>query len=67
MMGFVSSTAGRRLRYSPLVIGLILVLLLVIVPPVIYLIRSSLHETNFDGSFGELTWRYYSALIENRA
>jgi iron(III) transport system permease protein len=61
----VSGTAGRRLRYSPLVIGLILVLLLVIVPPVIYLIRSSLHETNFDGSFGELTLRYYSALIEN--
>jgi len=64
-MGFVSSTAGRRLRYSPLVIGLILVLLLGIVPPVIYLIRSSLHETNFDGSFGELTLRYYGALIEN--
>jgi iron(III) transport system permease protein len=66
MMGYVSSSAaGRRLRYSPLVIGLILVLLLIIVPPVIYLIRSSLHETNFDGSFGELTLRYYSALIEN--
>jgi len=56
---------GRRLRYSPLVIGLALVLLVIIVPPVIYLIRSSLHETNFDGSFGDLTLRYYSALIEN--
>ena len=61
----ISSPTGRRLRYSPLVIGLTLVLLLVIVPPVIYLIRSSLHETNFDGSFGELTLRYYGALIEN--
>ena len=56
---------GRRLRYSPLVIGLVLILLVVIVPPVIYLIRSSLHETNFDGSFGALTLRYYRGLIEN--
>ena len=55
----------RRIRYSPLVIGLTLILLLVIVPPVIYLIRSSLHETNFDGSFGAPTLRYYSAIVEN--
>jgi iron(III) transport system permease protein len=61
----IASTTPRRLRYSPLVIGLALVLLLVIVPPVIYLIRSSLHQTNFDGSFGALTLRYYRALIEN--
>jgi len=60
-----SSTRARRIRYSPLVLGLILILLLVIVPPVIYLVRSSLHETNFDGSFGVLTLRYYRALIEN--
>ena len=52
-----SSTAGRRFRYSPLVLGLTAFLLLIIVPPVIYLIRSSLHETNFDGSFGALTLR----------
>jgi iron(III) transport system permease protein len=58
-------TTGGRFRYSPLVIGLALVLLVIIVPPVIYLIRSSLHETNFDGSFGDLTLRYYGALIEN--
>jgi iron(III) transport system permease protein len=58
-------TTARRFRYSPLVIGLALVLLIIIVPPVIYLIRSSLHETNFDGSFGDLTLRYYRALIEN--
>ena len=60
-----ASARVRRFRYSPLVIGLILILLLVIVPPVIYLIRSSLHETNFDGSFGALTLRYYSAIVEN--
>lgn len=61
----IASSAPRRFRLSPIVIGLVLVLLLVIVPPVIYLIRSSLHETNFDGSFGALTLRYYRALIEN--
>ena len=60
-----SGAIVRRVRYSPLVIGLILILLLIIVPPVIYLIRSSLHETNFDGSFGALTLRYYSGIVEN--
>src|SRR5215510_3517657 len=60
-----SSIAGRRFRISPIVIGLVLVLLLVIVPPVIFLIRSSLHETNFDGSFGALTLRYYRAIVES--
>ncbi len=60
-----ASASGRRFRFSPVVLGLILFLLVIIVPPVIYLIRSSLHETNFDGSFGALTVRYYRALIEN--
>ena len=60
-----AGTAARRFRFSPLVLGLTLFLLLIIVPPVIYLIRSSLHETNFDGSFGALTVGYYRALIEN--
>src|SRR5882672_6158981 len=61
----VVSPASRRMRFSPLVLGLISVLLLVIVPPVIFLIQSSLHETNFDGSFGDLTLRYYRELVEN--
>ena len=49
---------------SPLVLGLILVLAALILPPVIYLIRSSVQEINFDGSFGALTLRHYQALIE---
>jgi len=61
----VVSPASRRMRFSPLVLGLISVLLLVIVPPVIFLIQSSLHETNFDGSFGDLTLRYYRELVDN--
>jgi len=61
----VVSPASRRRRFSPLVLGMIFVLLVVIVPPVIFLIQSSLHETNFDGSFGALTFRYYLDLIDN--
>jgi len=52
-------------QYSPLVLGLMLVLLFIIVPPVLFLIQSSLRETNFDGSFGAVTSRYYRTLIEN--
>jgi iron(III) transport system permease protein len=52
-------------KYSPLVVGMVLVLLVLMVPPTIYLVRSSLHETNFDGSFGDLTLRYYGELVEN--
>ena len=47
----MSSTAGpkTRTRFSPLVLGLVLALLVLIVPPTIYLVQSSLRETNFDG------------------
>lgn len=56
--------AGRRAeRFSPLVLLLILILAGLIVPPVIYLLRSSVQETNFDGSFGALTLRYYRELL----
>jgi iron(III) transport system permease protein len=56
---------GKSLpKFSPLVLGLILVLLVLILPPVIYLIRSSLQEITFDGSFGAFTLEHYRALIE---
>jgi iron(III) transport system permease protein len=51
-------------KFSPLVLGLILVLVVLILPPVIYLIRSSLQEIAFDGSFGAFTLEHYRALIE---
>ena len=49
--------------YSPLVIVLAAVLIILILPAVIYLCQASLHETNFDGSFGDFTVRYYIELI----
>jgi iron(III) transport system permease protein len=60
-----SARIATRPKFSPLVVSLMLVLLVLMVPPTIYLIRSSLHETNFDGSFGDLTLRYYRELVEN--
>ena len=49
---------------SPLTLSLIAILALLILPPVIYLLRSSLQETNFDGSFGAFTVRYYRDLLQ---
>src|SRR5882762_6072333 len=51
-------------KISPLVLGLILILLVLIAPPVIYLVRSSLQEIAFDGSFGAFTLDHYRALVQ---
>ena len=56
--------ASAQFRFSPLVLGLIAVLIVLIVPPLVYLVRSSFQEINFDGSFGALTLDHYRALIE---
>ena len=48
---------------SPLVVLLGLVLLALILPPTLFLISASLHTTKPDGSFGELTLRYYQQLF----
>jgi len=50
---------------SPLVFGLVVLLLALIVPPTIYLIQTSLYTTIFDGSFGAVTTKYYTELISN--
>ncbi len=55
------ASAKHRPRFSPLVLGLILVLVILILPPLVYLVRSSLQEINFDGSFGAYTLRHYQA------
>lgn len=36
---------------------------MLILPAVIFLVQASLHETNFDGSFGDFTWEYYLTLV----
>ena len=52
------------ITFSPLVLALIAILALLILPPVIYLLRSSLQQTNFDGSLGAFTLLYYRDLLQ---
>jgi iron(III) transport system permease protein len=55
-----------RLRVSPLVVVLAAILLVLIVPPALFLVNVSLHETRPDGSFGVFTLRFYRGLFAER-
>jgi iron(III) transport system permease protein len=55
-----------RWRFSPLVTVLCVLLLLLILPPTIFLIAVSLHSTAPDGSLGDFTWANYQLLFESR-
>jgi iron(III) transport system permease protein len=55
-----------RLRVSPVVIALAAVLLVLVVPPALFLLDVSLHETRPDGSFGAFTLRFYRGLLAER-
>jgi iron(III) transport system permease protein len=59
-------TALSRLRVSPLVVVLAAILLVLIVPPALFLLDVSLHETQPDGSFGAFTLRFYRELFSER-
>lgn len=50
---------------SPAVLVSAFVLLVLIVPPTIFLIQTSLHETMPDGSFGAFTFRYFVNIVSN--
>jgi iron(III) transport system permease protein len=52
-----------RGRISPLVALLAVVLLVLILPPTLFLIQTSVHVTNPDGSFGAFTLQYYRQLF----
>ena len=54
---------GARFRISPLVAVLAAILLILIVPPAWYLIQASFQTTKPDGSFDQLTLRYYQQLF----
>jgi iron(III) transport system permease protein len=62
----VTVAALPRLRMSPLVLVLALILLALIVPPTLFLLDVSLHETRPDGSFGTFTLRFFRALASER-
>ena len=50
-------------RISPLVLLLAALLLILILPPTLFLVDASLHVTNPDGSFGAFTLQYYRQLF----
>src|SRR5579871_4814293 len=52
-----------RGRISPLVVLLAAILLILILPPTLFLIDTSFHVTNPDGSFGAFTLQYYRDLF----
>jgi ABC-type Fe3+ transport system permease subunit len=53
-------------RVSPLVLALAAILIVLIVPPALFLLNVSLHETRPDGSFGAFTLRFYRELASER-
>ncbi len=55
----------RLFGYSPVVIILIGLMLAAMLPPIVFLISSSLHTTNPDGSFRDFTFRFYTELVDN--
>jgi iron(III) transport system permease protein len=52
-----------RFRMSPVVAVLVVFLLILILPPTLYLIVTSFYTTKPDGSFDTLTLRYYQRLF----
>ncbi|WP_454850926.1 ABC transporter permease [Rhizobium binxianense] len=54
-----------RISFSPVVLVLCAILLVLIVPPMAFLIASSFYTTNFDGSFDQFTFQFFAELVDN--
>ena len=59
----LSEREGWRLRVSPLVAVLAAILLILIIPPTLFLVNTSFHTTRLDGSFDQFTLRYFHQLF----
>ena len=57
---------SENLRISPVVLVLVALLLFAIVPPTIFLVNASFHETLPDGSSGAFTLRFYQQLVAGK-
>ncbi|MBB4189472.1 ABC transporter permease [Sinorhizobium terangae] len=55
----------RKINFSPVVLVLAAILLVLIIPPAAYLVASSLYTTNFDGSFDQFTFEFFADLLRN--
>lgn len=51
--------------YSPAVIVLVAIMLGLMLPPILYLLNSSVHTVKADGSFDQFTLRFYKELVTN--
>jgi iron(III) transport system permease protein len=58
-----ASDGSRRWTISPLVALLAAILLVLILPPTLFLVDTSLHATKPDGSLGQFTLQYYGQLF----
>jgi iron(III) transport system permease protein len=58
--------AGLAPKLSPLVVALGAILLLLIAPPVVFLVNVSLHETAPNGGLGAFTTRYYAQMLTEK-
>ncbi len=68
LQGFGGASQVRRRTgwssgVSPAVLGLAGILVFCVVPPLIFLVMASLHETNYDGSMGAFTLEHYKTLL----
>src|SRR3984893_5300158 len=59
----LSEREGWRSRISPLVAVLAAILLILIIPPTLFLVNTSFHTTRLDGSFDQFTLRYFHQLF----
>jgi len=58
--------AGFPLAASPLTLALGVILLLLIAPPIVFLVNVSLHETLPNGGLGSFTTRFYWQMLSER-
>ena len=67
--GAAMAAAGRSLwrkfGVSPVVGALILVLVILIFPPLIFLVKTSLYTTTFTGAFDKFTFGFYGELVND--
>jgi iron(III) transport system permease protein len=59
----IAAAPSRRERVSPLVAVLAAILLILILPPTLYLVVTSVFSTRPDGSFDQFTLRFYAQLF----
>jgi iron(III) transport system permease protein len=66
VFGTFKSVGAARDPTRPLVAALTVLLLLLVIPPLWFLLQGSLHTTNVKGGLGDFTLAYYRRLLADR-